>query len=273
MQDIVQIIVNFVMNQPEEVVNAFYSYLTAMVFLVALIIISKWQGVEIANKLVVGTIRGTIQIILMALILIEIFNLENILIIFLVLTFMSFFAAYTVQDNLDDIPNSFKVALPSILVSSLSVMGVAVLLGVVETTGEFIVPMGGMIIGNSMGLTSLVIERMWSTAQKQRGLLETALALGASPVQATENTIQESIRSSLLPNLNRYASLGVVSIPGLMSGMIIGGLNPLAAALYQVLIFILIFLSAIISGIIVSRLFLKEMFNERFQLTVPPAQA
>jgi putative ABC transport system permease protein len=114
---------------------------------------------------------------------------------------------------------------------------------------------------------------MWSNAQKQRALLETALALGASPYQATELTIRESIESGMLPNPNRYASLGIVSIPGLMSGMIIGGENPVVAALYQVMVFIMIFLAAVIVGSIVSRLFLKEMFNLRLQITVPPPEA
>jgi putative ABC transport system permease protein len=77
----------------------------------------------------------------------------------------------------------------------------------------------------------------------------------------------------MLPNLNRYASLGIVSIPGLMSGMIIGGMSPVAAALYQIIIFIMLFLAVIIGSLIVSRLFLRYMFNERFQLTVPPPEA
>jgi putative ABC transport system permease protein len=57
-----------------------------------------------------------------------------------------------------------------------------------------------------------------------------------------------------------------------MSGMIIGGVNPLEAALYQIIIFIMIFLAGIISALITSRLFLREMFNERAQLTVPPPE-
>ncbi|MHA1850245.1 MAG: ABC transporter permease, partial [Candidatus Thorarchaeota archaeon] len=149
-------------------------------------------------------------------------------------------------------------------------MAVSVLLGVVEPIGEYVVPMGGMVIGNAMTIATLVIDRMWSNAQKQRCLIETALALGASPFQAVEETIRESIESGLLPNLNRYASLGIVSIPGLMSGMIIGGANPVVAALFQVVVFIMIFLSAVIVGLVISRLFLKRMFNDRMQLTVPP---
>jgi putative ABC transport system permease protein len=258
---------------PPEVRVTMGRYLIAMILLAALLIVSRWQGLRIANKLIIGTIRGTIQIILMGLILLYIFNLSNIIVIFGVLTFMGIFAAYTTSSNLEKVPGVFRASLPAILVGSLSVMAVTVALGIIEPIGEFIVPMGGMVIGNAMTLCSLVIDRMWSNAQKQRGMLETALALGASPYQATELTIRESIESGLLPNLNRYASLGIVSIPGLMSGMIIGGENPIVAALYQVMVFIMIFLAAVIVGSMVSRLFLKEMFNVRLQITVPPPEA
>ncbi len=258
---------------PAEVGEAIVSYLMAMILLVMLILITRWQGIGVGNKLVVGTIRGTIQIILMALILVQIFALENLIVIFIVLSFMATFAAHTVSQNLDNIPGAMRTALPGIFVGGVGVMLLTTFLGVVQPIGEFIIPMGGMVIGNSMGMSSLVIDRMWSNAQKQRSLMETALALGASPFQATELTIRESIRSGMLPNLNRYASLGIVSIPGLMSGMIIGGANPVAAAFYQVIVFIMIFLATVTCALIVSRLFLRRMFNERLQLIVPPADS
>lgn len=267
--DLYEAILNFVQSLDAEVYEAAFSYAAAMVLLVVLIALSKWQKIGIAEKLIVGTVRGTVQIILMALILLEIFAIQNLFIIFGVLAFMALFAAHTSQSNLDEIPGIFKAGAPAILLSGLSVMVISVLLGVVRPIGEYIIPMGGMVIGNAMGINSLVIERMWSNAQKQRSLMETALALGASPLQATNMTIRESIRSGLLPNLNRYASLGIVSIPGLMSGMIIGGTPVLAAALYQVIVFVMIFLACIMSGLITSRIFLQEMFNERAQITVP----
>lgn len=247
-----------------------WRYITALILLAGLIIVSRWQGLGIGNKLIVGTIRGTVQILLMALILVSIFALENLVIIFIVLTFMGIFAAHTVRANLDDIPGTMMASMPGILAGGLSVMMIAVLLGIIPVLGEYIIPMGGMVIGNSMTMSSLVIDRMWSNAQKQRALIETALTLGANPIQANELTIREAIRAGLLPNLNRYASLGIVSIPGLMSGMIIGGEHPIVAAFYQVIIFIMIFLSATIAGFIVSRMFLKRMFNKRYQLLVPP---
>jgi putative ABC transport system permease protein len=212
----------------------------------------------------------------MGLILNWIFGLENIIIIFGVLAFMGTFAAYTIRGNLEKIPGVFNATLPGLLIGGLSVIAASWALGIIGgegEAGEFLIPMGGMVIGNIMGLSSLVIERMWSTAQKQRGLIETALALGATPEQASDMTIRESIESGMLPNLNRYASLGIVSIPGLMSGMIIGGMSPIAAAFYQVIVFIMIFLAVVIGSLITSRIFIRYMFNERYQLIVPPPEA
>jgi putative ABC transport system permease protein len=211
----------------------------------------------------------------MALILIQIFALENLFILYGVLCFMCLFAAYTVRGNMKNIPGVFIPSLVGIIIGGLSVMTMCLILGIIPPAGdynlgEFLIPMGGMVIGNSMNIASLVIDRMWSNAQKQRPLLETALALGATPYQATELTIRESMQTGLLPNLNRYASLGIVAIPGLMSGMIIGGANPLFAAFYQVIVFIMIFLAQVIDAELVSRLFLKNMFNDKFQITVPP---
>ena len=259
----------------EENLAAIYAYLAAMVLLVALLLISRWQRLGLVDKLVIGTIRGTIQIILMALILIQVFALENIFILYFVLVFMCTFAAYTAKGNLKKIPGVFRPSLVGILVGGLSVLTLCLLLGILPPSGdynlgEFLIPMGGMVIGNAMNISTLVIERMWSNAQKQRSLMETALALGATPHQATEMTIRESLTTGLLPNLNRYASLGIVTIPGLMSGMIIGGASPMFAAFYQVIVFIMIFLAQVIDGELVSRLFLKEMFNDRYQIIVPP---
>jgi len=266
------LILDFLNSIPPEIIDAGRRYLIALVLLAALVIISKWQGLGIQDKLLIGTVRGTIQIILMGFILLELFALQNLWLIFGVLTLMCIAAGHTASTNLDDVPGVFKVAVPSITIPTLLVMIISIAIGVIQPIGEFVIPMGGMLGGNAMGTTSLVIERMWSNAQKERNLLETALSLGASPKQAIDATVTEAIRASFLPNLNRYAALGLASIPGLMSGMIAGGMNPVAAAFYQVIIFIMIFLCLVICGYFVARLFMNRIFNERFQIDVPAAK-
>jgi putative ABC transport system permease protein len=270
---------NLLDEELSEIQSASTSYVIALILFIALLIISRWQGLDIGDKLIVGAIRGTIQILLLALILVYVFQLQNLIIMFGVLTFMCLFAAYTVGSNLDYIPNAAKTSAPGILIGGLSVMLFAILLGVVPVssevgvvTGEFVIPMGAMVIGNCMGLVTLTMDRMWSNAQKQRSMLESALALGATPEQATDSSKIEAIRSGMTPNLNRFAALGVVTIPGLMSGMIIGGTHPIAAAFYQIIVFILIFLAVVIASTITSKLILRVMFNQRFQLKVPPPE-
>ncbi|TFG13815.1 iron export ABC transporter permease subunit FetB [Candidatus Thorarchaeota archaeon] len=252
----------------EQLIQGLQAYAMAMVLLVVLIFITRWQGLDVTDKLLIGTLRGTIQIVIVASVLLAIFDIKNILLIYAMLVFMCLSAAYTARNNLDEIDGVATAALPGILVGGLLVMTLTIVMGIIPPIGEYIIPMGGMVIGNCMSLCSLLIERMHSDAQKQRGLLETALALGATPYEASETSIRDAMSSSIIPMLNRYAALGIVSIPGLMSGMIIGGQDPIYSALYQVIIFVMIFLGQVIAAEMTSRLFLKQIFNERMQITV-----
>jgi putative ABC transport system permease protein len=155
-------IINLILNPPPELIDAFFSYLVGLILVVIIVLLSKWQGIGVEDKLLIGTIRGTIQIILMALVLEIIFELKDMVLIFGLLTIMSIFAAHTAASNLDEIPGVMKATLPGITIGSLFVMFLCVILGIVEPVGEYIIPMGGMVIGNSMGLSSLALERMWS---------------------------------------------------------------------------------------------------------------
>ena len=91
------------------------------------------------------------------------------------------------------------------------------------------------------------------------------MCLGASPKQSLDHLeiLPIALRTGITPSINTLKTLGLVTIPGLMSGMIIGGINPVAAAFYQVFIFFLIILGGLISAIIASYLSLSHIFVER----------
>ncbi|MHA1169758.1 MAG: ABC transporter permease [Candidatus Hodarchaeales archaeon] len=132
--------------------------------------------------------------------------------------------------------------------------------------GEYLVPMGGMVISNAMVISGIVLERIESDISKQIGLIETALSLGASVNQACKNILREAFRAGLSPSVNRVAILGIVSIPGLMSGMIIGGTDPLVAAFYQIIICLMILTSGAITEIIAGYYILRKLFTKQCQL-------
>ncbi|MHA2253915.1 MAG: ABC transporter permease [Candidatus Kariarchaeaceae archaeon] len=135
----------------------------------------------------------------------------------------------------------------------------------------FWIPIGGMVVGNSMNISFLAINRTKGEIDNKRNQVEVALCLGASPQDALMllDIIPTGLRVSVTPSLNNLRALGLVTIPGLMTGLLIGGVHPIAAAFYQVLIYVMIIASGLMVGSISSVLTVRNLFHkddERFVL-------
>ncbi|UCE13009.1 MAG: ABC transporter permease [Candidatus Heimdallarchaeota archaeon] len=254
---------------PEDIVtlatDMFPRIITSIVLLLILIGLSYWQRIEMEKLFLISFTRGLIQIILMATILIVIFELQNLWILYIILLFMCSFAAITAKRRFP-YPNIFQIELFSITVGSISVMTFVMIVEIIPTEGTYIIPMGGMVIANVMVMTTIVLERIVADVKKSKGIIEAALALGDTPWNAVRSITRDSFRAGLLPSTNRVAVLGIVTIPGLMSGMIIGGINPIEAAIYQVIIFLMILVGGFIGELIIGFFFIKELFTTEDQL-------
>jgi putative ABC transport system permease protein len=101
---------------------------------------------------------------------------------------------------------------------------------------RYLIPLAGMIIGNSMNGASLAAERLGAEMRERRDEIETALCLGASGRQASEKAVQTAFRAALVPTVNTMAAMGIVSLPGMMTGQILSGTEPMVAVRYQVAI-------------------------------------
>jgi putative ABC transport system permease protein len=203
----------------------------------------------------------------MALFLIVLFALEDLLILYAVLIFMCLFAAFTANQRVRTF-KMFGILLFAISVGGLSIMTLVIGIGIIEPKGEFIIPMGGIVISNVMIILMISLERLIADVQKSKGTIESALALGDTPQNAVKIFLRDSFRAALMPSTNRVSVLGIVTIPGLMAGMIIGGANPIEAAIYQVIIFLMIMAGGLIGSIICTHLFLNRLFTEEDQLNL-----
>lgn len=240
--------------------------ITSIVLLLALLGLSYWQRLRMEKLFLISFTRGLIQIILMASVLIIIFQLENLWILYAILLFMCVFAAFTAKRRFPLYPNLFRLELIAITTGSLVIMVFVTATQIIPSYGEFIIPMGGMVIANVMVMTTIVLERVVADVKKSKGVIEAALALGDTPWNAVRTIIQDSFRAGLLPSTNRVAVLGIVTIPGLMSGMIIGEVDPIEAAIYQVIIFLMILVGGFIGELIIGFFFIKELFTSEDQL-------
>lgn len=103
-----------------------------------------------------------------------------------------------------------------------------------------VLPILGMVLGNALTGVSLVLDTMSDVASRERAAIEVRLALGASRFEAMEAVLARALRTGLMPILNTMAVAGVVALPGMMTGQILAGADPVEAAKYQIMILFVI---------------------------------
>jgi putative ABC transport system permease protein len=237
----------------------------AVILVAIIIILSRYRRLDVEQDLMIAAVRGFIQIMILALILSFLFS-AHLILIFIVYAVMLFMAGYTSSKRAKGLPEPLKITTASILIGAGITLGVMVTTGIIPLRPEFLIPLGGMVIGNSMINCSLALDRLIADMKNNRGLIETALALGASSNQASINHVRDSVRAALIPTIDNLKTIGIIFIPGLMTGLLIAGADPLWAAAYQLVIFFMILCAGTITIITATYLAQKELFTKRHQL-------
>ena len=131
---------------------------------------------------------------------------------------------------------------------------------------RILLPILGMLVGNALSGVALVLDQMTSAAARERPAIEARLALGAPRYVAFEDILRRSLRTGLMPILNAMAAAGVVSLPGMMTGQILAGIDPVEAAKYQILIMFLIAGATAIAVLASALLAVHLLTDERHRL-------
>ncbi|MBR3062603.1 MAG: ABC transporter permease, partial [Exiguobacterium sp.] len=126
-------------------------------------------------------------------------------------------------------------------------------------------PISGMVIGNSMVLSLLFLNKFKDEVERSDDVIELILSLGGTPKVASDRSLKNAIHTSMIPTVEAQKTMGLVQLPGMMSGLIIGGADPMEAVLYQLLILFLILTTASISATLVGYLAYPRLFNEKMQ--------
>ena len=133
-------------------------------------------------------------------------------------------------------------------------------------TPQYAIPLLGMLLGNTMSGVALAMDRMTETLWQQRTVIEQRLLLGQTAGQAAADIRRQAIRSGMMPVLNSMATAGLVSLPGMMTGQILGGSSPLDAVHYQILIMFLITAGTGFGSIAAVRWVEGRLFDSRHRL-------
>jgi putative ABC transport system permease protein len=237
----------------------------ASILIAVILVLSRARKLNIEYDLAIASIRGFIQVMIFALILSFLFESPLILIL-AVYGVMIVVAGYTSAKRASKLPDAFKLTTTSILVGASITLVIMVATGIIPLRPEFLIPIGGMIIGNSMINCSLSLDRLISDMKQSQGRIEAALALGATSEQASLPLVRDSVRAALIPTIDNLKTLGIIFIPGTMTGLLIAGADPIWAASYQLIIFFMILSAGSITIITATHLAQKKLFTKKHQL-------
>ena len=235
--------------------------------LIAIALIISWHNkLTLEKEVVYGSLRATVQLVIMGFLLEAILKIDNYFYLGLILLAMAGIAATISGKRGEQIPHAFGIAFTGILIGSVITFGVLAMAGVIGPEAKYIIPLGGMIIGNSMNASSLSMNRLIGELGHQRKRIETLLALGANARQASEWAVRQSVRSALIPVIDSMKVIGLVHLPGIMTGFIIAGGSPLEAVKYQLAIVFMIAGTASLTCMIVTLLAARRCFSSDLQL-------
>ena len=245
------------------------SYLTlsiTLIFVAIPLLLSKTLHLGLERDTIVATIRSIIQLLAVGYILKFVFDSENIVYIFLMITLMIVAATQNARKKGKAIEGiTWKIAVTLIVIE---VLTQSILLGfnIVPATAQYIISISGMVIGNSMVLSILFLNRFTAEIETHRDETELILSLGGTPKQAIHRQLITSIKASMIPTIESQKTIGLVQLPGMMSGQIIAGADPVQAVQFQLLIIFLLLTTAAVTSVLLGFLSYPSLFNRRMQL-------
>ncbi|GGI15491.1 ABC transporter permease [Gottfriedia solisilvae] len=210
----------------------------SLTFLLIVIAIglSYYQKLGVEKELGISSVRTVIQLMIMGYVLEYVLSIEHFLVVILILFCMTLFGAYTSSKRSFQIEGVFFISFISILLGVTISLGVVLVANSIALKAQYVIPISSMIISTSMNANSLALTRLRAEIISNRHQIEAALCLGATTKQASNSVIKSSIKAALIPSIDRAKTVGIVTLPGSMTGMIFAGISPLYAIKYQLLI-------------------------------------
>jgi putative ABC transport system permease protein len=247
-----------------------------MIAFTGFIILSSLTSLALKLKLEkdlwIGAVRTFSQLFLMGFVLKYVFEHANVFLVTGLFIWMVFWASRIINKRVENKP--FELQTPIFLTMVVTYMLISSI-----TTGGLLqvdkwyepaifIPLAGMVIGNSMNAIALSLDRLFAELRDKRAEVEQMLIFGADSKEAMRPALQAAVRTGMIPSINSMMSVGLVFIPGMMTGQILGGQDPVDAAEYQIMIMLMISSSVALGCSFVTVLVARKCFTADHQLKV-----
>ncbi|MDE2006330.1 MAG: iron export ABC transporter permease subunit FetB [Rhodospirillales bacterium] len=236
--------------------------------------LSFWLGLGLHRRLGVAATRMVIQLVAVGLVLRVVFALASPFATLGVVLAMTAIAAREVAAR----PEQRLVRWGNLAIGASSVAFATFLTAILALTtairpspwydARYAVPLSGIILGNVLNGASLALDGMLGGVARERAAIEARLALGAPMREAMRGLVRQSLRRALLPIVNTMSAAGLVTLPGIMTGQILAGMDPLEAAKYQILLIFLLSGGSGLAAVVVVYLAAMRLTDNRQRLRI-----
>ena len=232
--------------------------------------ISIWLRLDLERQLLIASIRTVIQLLLVGLVLEWVFGNDRWYVVLALMVFMTVVAGITAsQRNKRRYSGIWIDTLLSIWVSSWLITGFTlffVMSGLEKWyQPQYAIPLLGMVLGNTLNGISLGLSTYTESLVTRRSEIETMLSLGATRWEAALPATQHALRTGMTPIINSMMIVGLVSLPGMMTGQLLSGTSPIQAVRYQIVIMFLVASGTALGTTGVVLLSFRRMFNTDHQ--------
>jgi putative ABC transport system permease protein len=246
-----------------------YGQVAAGLVLVAIAAaISLYERADMERDLTIAVVRSAVQLTAVGYVLDAIFNADSTLLALGLLAVMVLVGALTARGRAKAVPRAFGPLLVALALAVGGTVALVVALGIFDATPRYLVPVGGMVIGNSMTAAAVALNRLGDDMRRSERDVEALLALGATSQQAAHGLVRRSLRSAMIPIVDQTKTTGIIAFPGIMVGMLLGGAEPLDAVKLQLVLLWILMGAVAISALTAMSLAQRRFFSAAHQLLV-----
>lgn len=244
----------------------------AALLIIALACLSFWQRLALERQILIAGIRTIVQLALVGLVLKALFeDAQLVWVVLMALVMLSVAGFETMARQKRRLSGwwAYGIGTLSLFVSSFAVALFALFVIIGNEPWyqpQYAIPLLGMMLGNTMNGIALSLDRLTNSAWQQRAVIEQRLMLGQTWKQAISDLRSEAMRAGMIPTINAMAAVGVVSLPGMMTGQILAGTAPIEAVKYQIMIMFMVASGAGFGTVVALQLAARRLFDERQRL-------
>jgi putative ABC transport system permease protein len=229
------------------------------------VVISRLRRADLEKDVVVATLRSFTQLLAVGFVLDYVFDSQGGLTP-VVLAVMVGTATLTSGARARHVPAARWIAAASLAAATAGTLGLLLLLGIVPAAPRAAIPLGSMIIANAMNTTSLVMTRLRDDLAAHRREVEAHLSLGETGTEAAAFWHRAAVRTGMLPIVDNTKVVGLVALPGAMTGMLLAGASPTAAIRLQLVVMYMILAGNAFAALVAGRLTVARLFTADHQL-------